>query len=98
MKGKERGRFYVFRAPSQPPAGTLRLGMHVALDSYFQDDDPGLNDPHPFPQYARQVLNIQDTDGEKVMEPASERDFPRVAERVRMIRAADIPIVRPYGR
>jgi len=97
MKGKEPGRFYVFRAPSQPPAGTLRLGMHVALDSYFQDDDPDLNDPHLFPQYARQVLNMQDTDGEKVMEPESELDFPCVAERFRMIDDAGIPIVAPYG-
>jgi CRISPR-associated endonuclease/helicase Cas3 len=97
MKGKEPGRFYVFRAPSQPPAGTLRLGMSVALDSYFQDGDPDLNDPHLFPQYMRQVLNMQDTDGENVMEPESELDFPCVAERFRMIDDAGIPVVAPYG-
>jgi CRISPR-associated endonuclease/helicase Cas3 len=81
MKGEKPGQFYVFRAPSQPPAGTLRLGMNVALDSYFQEEDPDLNDPHLFPAYARQVLNMQDTDGEKVMEPESELDFPSIRGR-----------------
>jgi CRISPR-associated endonuclease/helicase Cas3 len=97
MKGKEPGRFYVFRAPSQPPAGSLRLGMHVALDSYFQDGDPDLNDPHLFPKYARQVLKLEDIDGERVMEPESECDFPCAAERFRMIDDAGVPVVAPYG-
>jgi CRISPR-associated endonuclease/helicase Cas3 len=101
MKGKEPGRFYVFRAPSQPPAGSLRLGMHVALDSYFQDGNPDLNDPHLFPKYARRVLKMEDTDGARVMEPethpVSGFDFPCVAERFRMIDDAGVPVVAPYG-
>jgi CRISPR-associated endonuclease/helicase Cas3 len=97
MKGKEPGRFYVFRAPSQPPAGSLRLGMNIALDSYFQDGDADLNDPHLFPKYARQVLKLQDIDGERVMEPENEFDFPCVAERFRMIDDAGVPVVAPYG-
>jgi CRISPR-associated endonuclease/helicase Cas3 len=97
MKSKEPGRFYVFRAPSQPPAGSLRLGMNVALDSYFQDGNPDLNDPLLFPKYARQVLKMQDIDGERVMEPESELDFPCVAERFRMIDDAGVPVVAPYG-
>ena len=97
MRGTVPGQFYVFRAPSLPPPGTLRLGMNVALDSYFQEGDPDLNDPHLFPKYARQVLNMQDIDGERVMEPEGELDFPCVAERFRMIDDAGVSVVAPYG-
>jgi CRISPR-associated endonuclease/helicase Cas3 len=98
MRGKEPGQFYVFRAPSEPPKGTLRLGMQIALDSYFDGEtDPDLNDPHLFPKYAKRVLKMQETDLEKVMEPESGLDFPAVAERFRMIEDAGISVVAPYG-
>jgi CRISPR-associated endonuclease/helicase Cas3 len=98
MRGEQPGQFHVFRAPSQPPKGTLRLGMQIALDSYFDGEtNPDLNDPHLFPKYARRVLKMQETDLERVMEPEGALDFPTVAERFRMIDDAGVSVVAPYG-
>jgi CRISPR-associated endonuclease/helicase Cas3 len=98
MKGVDPGRFVVFRAPSEPPKGSLSLGMRVALDSYFSVGDPDLNDPNLFPKYAREVLRMEETDSQMVMEAERRLDFPAVAERFRMIEDAGVSVVAPFGR
>lgn len=98
MKGVEPGLFVVFRAPSEPPKGSLSLGMRIALDSYFSLGDPDLNDPNLFPEYAGQVLRMVDMDAQMVMEAERRWDFPAVAERFRMIEDAGVSVVAPYGK
>ena len=98
MKGVEPGRFVVFRAPSEPPKGSLSLRMRVALDSYYSVGDPDLNDPHLFPKYAWEALGMEETDSQMVMEAEGRLDFPVVAERFRMIEDAGVSVVAPYGK
>jgi hypothetical protein len=65
------GRFVVYRAgkrwpdgtvvESQPPPGSPRRGMQVAL-TYFEKADPDLSDPDPFSTHARRMFAKTETD------------------------------------
>lgn len=91
------GRFFVYRAESQPPCGSPRLSMQRA-ESVFMDGDPDLNDPAIFPRFIRSVLRLMDTDPQGLIGLEREWDFPAVAEKFRMIDEATISVVCPYGQ
>lgn len=100
------GLFVVYRAgqrmpdgsvkESQPPYGSPRLGMQVALTE-FEDGDPDLNDPQLFPRYARRVFEKQNTDRNGILDLEDAWDFPEVENKFRMVDEDTISVVAPYG-
>ena len=95
----EPGRFIVFRAPSLPPAASLRRGFQETLD-FFRKGPPNLADPDLFSKYTKLLLSSLGQDGTDAPEVlAYERDlnFPEVAARFRMIEDSGVPVVADYG-
>jgi CRISPR-associated endonuclease/helicase Cas3 len=93
------GRFIVFRAPSHPPAASLRRGLEETLD-FFRQGLPNLADPDLFSKYTKLLLSSLGQDGTDALEVlAYERDlnFPEVAVRFRMIEDSGVPVVADYG-
>jgi CRISPR-associated endonuclease/helicase Cas3 len=99
MLHPEPGRFIVFRAPSLPPAASLRRGLEESLD-FFRKGLPNLADPDLFSKYTKLLLSSVGQDGTDAPEVlAYERDlnFPEVAMRFRMIEDSGVPVVADYG-
>ena len=90
------GRFIVFRAPTEPPAGSLRAGLNVAL-GFYQDDRIELHDPGIFPLYTKEVLQSQETDTSQVLTSERGQDFPASAKRFKMIDQSGATVIVPYG-
>ncbi len=89
------GRFIVFRAPTQPPAGSLRAGLNVAL-GFYQDGRIDLHDPDIFPLYTRAVLQTRESDESQVLTSERDHDFPESARRFKMIDQSGATVVVPY--
>jgi CRISPR-associated endonuclease/helicase Cas3 len=89
------GRFIVFRAPTQPPAGSLRAGLNVAL-GFYQDGRIDLHDPEIFPLYTREVLQTQESDESQVLTSERSQDFPESARRFKMIDQSGATVIVPY--
>jgi CRISPR-associated endonuclease/helicase Cas3 len=90
------GRFIVFRAPTQPPAGSLRAGLNVAL-GFYQDGRIDLHDPEIFPLYTREVLQTRESDESRVLTSERDQDFPESARRFKMIDQSGATVIVPYG-
>ncbi|MBU1398311.1 MAG: CRISPR-associated helicase Cas3', partial [Proteobacteria bacterium] len=100
------GRLIVFRAPTEPPAGVLRLGkgiMESLLNSSESDGvlrgDDGfidLTSPAIYDTYFRLFYSGVQLDGAGVQNARASLDFPEVAKRFRMIDSATYPVVVPY--
>ncbi len=98
MKLAAPGRFLVFRAPSKPPAKSLRRGLEESLD-FFRKGMPNLADPDIFAKYTKRLLSNLGQDGTDTPQVlAHERDlnFPEVASRFRMIEDSGQPVVADY--
>jgi CRISPR-associated endonuclease/helicase Cas3 len=89
------GRFIVFRAPTQPPAGSLRAGLNVAL-GFYQDGRIDLHDPDIFPLYTKEVLQTQESDKNQVLTSERGQDFPESARRFKMIDQSGAAVIVPY--
>ena len=90
------GRFIVFRAPTQPPAGSLRAGLNVAL-GFYRDGRIDLHDPDIFPLYTKEVLQTRESDESQVLTSERGQDFPESARRFKMIDQSGAPVIVPYG-
>ncbi len=93
------GRFIVFRAPSRPPAPSLRRGLEEALD-FFRKGIPDLSDPELFPNYTRRLLSSLGQDGMDsagILPLEEQLNFPEVAAKFRMIEDAGTLVVADYG-
>jgi CRISPR-associated endonuclease/helicase Cas3 len=90
------GKFFVFRAPSDPPALWLKNTLNTAL-SFWHRGDFNLNDPHLFPRYMAEALQLAVTDDKAVLSREEIQDFPEVADRFKMIEDVGSPVVAPYG-
>jgi CRISPR-associated endonuclease/helicase Cas3 len=90
------GRFIVFRAPTQPPAGSLRAGLNVAL-GFYQDGRFDLHDPEIFPLYTKEVLQTRESDESQVLTSERDQDFPESARRFKMIDQSGAAVIVPYG-
>jgi CRISPR-associated endonuclease/helicase Cas3 len=90
------GRFIVFRAPTQPPAGSLRAGLNVAL-GFYQDGRIDLHDPDIFPLYTKEVLQARECDESQVLTSERGQDFPESARRFKMIDQSGATVIVPYG-
>ncbi len=91
------GRLILFRAPSDPPPG-LRLGLQVA-DTLRRSGDPlDLFDPTTFDRYFREYFSSINVDRTEVTLSRTERDFPEVDARFRIIEEdGKAGVVVPYG-
>jgi len=97
------GRLIVFRAPTEPPAGVLRLGKGITesllnSDDVLRGDDSSLDltSPAIFDTYFRLFYSGVQLDGAGVQNARVSLDFPEVAKRFRMIDSATYHVVVPY--
>lgn len=100
------GRLIVFRAPTEPPAGILRLGKGITesllnsskSDNVFRGNDGSLDltSPAIYDTYFRLFYSGVQLDGAGVQNARANLDFPEVAKRFRMIDNATYPVVVPY--
>ena len=100
------GRLIVFRAPTEPPAGILRLGKSITesllnsseSDGVLRGDDGSLDltSPAIYDTYFRLFYSGVQLDGAGVQNARASLDFPEVAKRFRMIDSATYPVVVPY--
>lgn len=101
------GRLIVFRAPTEPPAGVLRLGKGIMesllnsseSDGVLRGDDGSLDltSPAIYDTYFRLFYSGVQLDGAGVQNARASLDFPEVAKRFRMIDSATYPVVVPYN-
>ncbi|MEN6621335.1 MAG: DEAD/DEAH box helicase, partial [Smithella sp.] len=96
------GHLIVFRAPTEPPAGILRLGKAIT-ESLLSDDVLRGNDspldltsPAIYDTYFRLFYSGVQLDGAGVQNARASLDFPEVAKRFRLIDSATYPVVVPY--
>lgn len=100
------GRLIVFRAPTEPPAGVLRLGKGITesllnsseYDGVLRGDDSSLDltSPAIYDTYFRLFYSGVQLDGAGVQNARATLDFPEVAKRFRMIDSSTYPVVVPY--
>jgi CRISPR-associated endonuclease/helicase Cas3 len=90
------GRFIVFRAPTEPPAGSLRAGLKTA-QRFYQDGRIDLHNPDIFALYTKEVLQSQETDESQVLTSERDQDFPESAIRFKMIGQSGAAVIVPYG-
>ena len=100
------GRLIVFRAPTEPPAGILRLGKGITesllnsseADGVLRGDNGSLDltSPAIYDTYFRLFYSGVQLDGAGVQNARASLDFPEVAKRFRMIDSATYPVVVPY--
>ncbi|MDA3832547.1 MAG: CRISPR-associated endonuclease Cas3'', partial [Spirochaetales bacterium] len=103
----KQGRLIVFRAPSEPPAGVLRLGKGItesllrmnAADGVplCADGTLDLCSPEIFETYFRLFYSGVQKDGAGVQTYRAKLDYPEVAKRFRLIDSETQPVVVPYG-
>lgn len=100
------GHLIVFRAPTDPPPGVLRLGRDITNSllkmeasegvSRCSDGSLDLCSPEIFQTYFRLFYSGIQKDGAGVQTCRSQLDFPEVAKRFQMIDGETYPIVVPY--
>ncbi len=100
------GRLIVFRAPTEPPAGILRLGKGITESLLNSSEADGvlrcvdgsldLTSPAIYDTYFRLFYSGVQLDGAGVQNARASLDFPEVAKRFRMIDSATYPLVVPY--
>lgn len=100
------GRLIVFRAPTEPPAGVLRLGKGITesllnsgeSDGVLRGDDGSLDltSPSIYDTYFRLFYSGVQLDGAGVQNARASLDFPEVAKRFRIIDSVAYPVVVPY--
>jgi CRISPR-associated endonuclease/helicase Cas3 len=94
--GQPAGEFFIFRAETDPPPGTLRKAMQTTETLL------GLGGTDPFhpadcERFFREFYTKTDPDAERVQFHRSNLDFATVAASFRLIDSALRPIVVPYG-
>jgi len=100
------GRLIVFRAPTEPPAGVLRLGKGITesllnsseSDGVLRGDDGSLDltSSAIYDAYFRLFYSGIQLDGAGVQNARASLDFPEVAKRFRIIDSVAYPVVVPY--
>jgi CRISPR-associated endonuclease/helicase Cas3 len=95
----EMGKVVVFRAPTSPPAGTLRRGAAVA-ESMLRESGGRLDPDSParVEQYFRALYFLEDTDARQVQALRQAFSFASVAREFRLIEDGFTrDIIVPYG-
>ncbi len=107
-KEKDGGRFIIFRAPSEPPRGVLRMGKDITETMINSNDmtsvarcsngDVDLTSPENYQTYFRLFYSHQRLDNAGVQTCREKLDFSDVAQRFKVIDTQTFPIVVPYGK
>lgn len=102
----EGGRLIVFRAPTDPPPGVLRLGKSITESlmnareadgvACCEDGSLDISSPELYNTYFRLFYSGVQLDGAGVQNARTKLDFPEVSKRFRMIDSDTYPIVVPY--
>lgn len=102
----EGGRLIVFRAPTEPPPGVLRLGKSITESLMNASEADGvaccadglldLSSPELYNTYFRLFYSGVQLDGAGVQNARTQLDFPEVAQRFQMIDSKTYPVVVPY--
>ncbi len=102
------GRLIVFRAPTDPPPGVLRLGKGITESLLKMDKTDGiprcsdgsldLSSPDIFETYFRLFYSSIQKDGAGVQVQREKLDYSEVAKRFKMIDSETFPVVVPHGR
>lgn len=102
----EGGQLVVFRAPTDPPPGILRLGKSITESLMNATEADGvvrckdgsldLSSPELYQTYFRLFYSGVQLDGAGVQNARIELNFPEVAQRFRMIDSETYPVVVPY--
>jgi len=93
------GRVTVFRAPTQPPFGTLRHGL-VVTEAMLRQTGVTLDstDPGVFEDYFRRLYLCEDQDAKGLRADLAAFNFATAARKFRIIEDAfACPVVVPYG-
>ncbi len=100
------GRLIVFRAPTEPPVGVLRLGKAIMESLLNSSESDGvlrcvdgsldLTPPAIYDTYFRLFYSGVQLDGAGVQNSRASLDYPEVAKRFRMIDNATYPVIVPY--
>ncbi len=95
--GPEGGRVILFNpAEGGEPGGPYRVGLGVAKHLLDEYGTVKLNNPELYQEYFRKLYADVMLDEEDVQEVRSKLNYPRVAEKYRLIKEATVPIVVPY--
>jgi CRISPR-associated endonuclease/helicase Cas3 len=104
---EEHGRLIVFRAPTEPPPGVLRLGKGITESLLNMDESDGVTlcsdgtldlcSPDIFQTYFRLFYSGVQKDGAGVQTFRTQLDYPEVAKRFQMIDSETCSVVVPYG-
>jgi len=102
----EGGQLIVFRAPTEPPPGVLRLGKSITESlmnasgadgvACCADGSLDLSSPELYNTYFRLFYSGVQLDGAGVQNARTQLDFPDVAQRFQMIDSKTYPVVVPY--
>jgi CRISPR-associated endonuclease/helicase Cas3 len=92
----ESGHVHVFNPnEGSQPVGAYQTAVDHAL-MWLGRDGLDLNDPSTFPEYFRVVYGDMATDAKHIQELRSSLDFPKVADRFRMIDDDTVSVLVPY--
>jgi len=105
-KVEEGGRFVVFRAPTEPPPGILRIGKDITVTllnskdsrNIVQDKNgrPDLTRPENYQTYFRRFYSCQTLDAAGVQTCRERFNFVDIANNFRMIDNETYSVVVPY--
>lgn len=95
----DRGNFVVFRAPTRPPAGVLRLGLE-STEALLEEHGGALDLSQGafFEEYFRILYGKCETDRKGVQTAREQLNFATVAQLVQLIEDGyHVPVVVPWG-
>jgi CRISPR-associated endonuclease/helicase Cas3 len=93
----KKGRVRIFRAPSQPPPGTLKKALEVT-EGMLAGGEVDLNSPNVFRRFFGELYNLEDLDAKNVEGLREKLNFATVARSMTIIEDGYTEsIVVPYG-
>lgn len=94
----DKGELVIFRAPTQPPVGTLRKGLQATETILrLHRGELDLFDPEITSEFFRQLYFQTDRDARGIRALQSDLCFASVAKRFRLIDDYSRPVVVPWG-
>lgn len=93
----DKGRVIVFRAPTQPPVGTLRKALESTESMLRQGATPlDLDAPGAFEEYFRRLYFKLDKDTRGIQRERQDLNFANTAAKFRVIDDVGQPVIVPY--
>jgi CRISPR-associated endonuclease/helicase Cas3 len=97
-KNPNKGDVFIFRAPTDPPAPSLRAAAEVTERLLQEKPDMDLADPKIFDEYFQRFYFLQSKDVKSILSLRQNFDFPEVESEFRLIEDGFTKtIIVPYG-